>query len=174
VDPRGADRLARRTRPGPHLRALDAWLLARAAADLSPSNASTPTCAPPAAPASPSRARAEPSRPRASSAHAHLGYHPPMLLRSAPLALLLLAVACDKPQNSGQPPNGGPACTTEAKMCPDGSGVGRTGPNCEYAPCPSGQEAPQQACTREAKVCPDGSAVGRTGPNCEFSPCPAN
>ena len=95
-----------------------------------------------------------------------------MLLRSAPLALLLLAGACDKPQNSGQPPSGGPACTTEAKMCPDGSGVGRTGPNCEFAPCPSGQEAPQQACTREAKVCPDGSAVGRTGPNCEFSPCP--
>lgn len=29
------------------------------------------------------------------------------------------------------------ACTTEAKVCPDGSAVGRTGPNCEFAPCPS-------------------------------------
>jgi len=28
------------------------------------------------------------------------------------------------------------ACTMEAKICPDGSGVGRTGPNCEFAPCP--------------------------------------
>ncbi len=29
------------------------------------------------------------------------------------------------------------ACTMEAKMCPDGSAVGRTGPNCEFAPCPT-------------------------------------
>jgi hypothetical protein len=28
------------------------------------------------------------------------------------------------------------ACTMEAKLCPDGSSVGRTGPNCEFAPCP--------------------------------------
>jgi hypothetical protein len=29
------------------------------------------------------------------------------------------------------------ACTTDAKMCPDGSAVGRTGPNCEFAECPA-------------------------------------
>lgn len=29
------------------------------------------------------------------------------------------------------------ACTQEAKICPDGSAVGRTGPNCEFAPCPA-------------------------------------
>ena len=28
------------------------------------------------------------------------------------------------------------ACTEEAKICPDGSAVGRTGPNCEFAACP--------------------------------------
>ncbi len=28
------------------------------------------------------------------------------------------------------------ACTEEAKLCPDGSAVGRTGPNCEFPPCP--------------------------------------
>ena len=28
------------------------------------------------------------------------------------------------------------ACTTEAKICPDGSSVGRTGPTCEFAQCP--------------------------------------
>ena len=28
-----------------------------------------------------------------------------------------------------------PECTLEAKVCPDGSAVGRTGPSCEFAPC---------------------------------------
>jgi len=28
------------------------------------------------------------------------------------------------------------ACTTEAKICPDGSSVGRTGLNCEFTACP--------------------------------------
>ena len=27
-------------------------------------------------------------------------------------------------------------CTMEAKQCPDGSYVARTGPNCEFTPCP--------------------------------------
>lgn len=27
-------------------------------------------------------------------------------------------------------------CTMDAKICPDGSAVGRTGPNCEFSPCP--------------------------------------
>ncbi|MDO8565503.1 MAG: hypothetical protein Q7R67_02700 [bacterium] len=29
-------------------------------------------------------------------------------------------------------------CTMEAKLCPDGSYVGRSGPKCEFAPCPTG------------------------------------
>jgi hypothetical protein len=32
--------------------------------------------------------------------------------------------------------NGQVACTQEAMLCPDGSYVGRTGPNCEFAECP--------------------------------------
>lgn len=28
------------------------------------------------------------------------------------------------------------ACTQDAKICPDGSAVGRQGPKCEFAPCP--------------------------------------
>jgi len=28
------------------------------------------------------------------------------------------------------------ACTMEARLCPDGSAVGRAGPNCEFSPCP--------------------------------------
>lgn len=29
------------------------------------------------------------------------------------------------------------ACTADAKLCPDGSSVGRKGPNCEFAKCPA-------------------------------------
>jgi hypothetical protein len=32
--------------------------------------------------------------------------------------------------------NGSEACTQDAKVCPDGSAVGRTGPNCSFAVCP--------------------------------------
>ncbi len=31
------------------------------------------------------------------------------------------------------------ACTMEAKLCPDGSYVGRTGPKCEFTACPTTQ-----------------------------------
>jgi len=33
----------------------------------------------------------------------------------------------------------GRECSMEAKICPDGSSVGRTGPNCEFAPCSGGK-----------------------------------
>lgn len=43
-----------------------------------------------------------------------------------------------KPTPSPIPvPDDEPAmCTMDAKICPDGSAVGRTGPNCEFSPCP--------------------------------------
>lgn len=31
------------------------------------------------------------------------------------------------------------ACTLEAKICPDGTSVGRTGPNCEFSTCPQSE-----------------------------------
>lgn len=40
------------------------------------------------------------------------------------------------PAPSPMPEPGGRMCTMDAKICPDGTGVGRTGPNCEFAPCP--------------------------------------
>jgi hypothetical protein len=43
-----------------------------------------------------------------------------------------------KPADIGQN-----ACTQEAKLCPDGSSVGRTGPNCEFAPCPGETDIPK-------------------------------
>ena len=75
------------------------------------------------------------------------------------------------------------ACTMDAKMCPDGSFVGRTGPNCEFV-CPKSPASTTSSgtggvsnplnptCPSDAFVCPDGTTVGRTGPNCAFASCP--
>lgn len=50
------------------------------------------------------------------------------------------------------PPSEPVACTMEAKICPDGSAVGRTGPNCAFAPCPGeGAVAEVVTCTPESK-----------------------
>lgn len=44
------------------------------------------------------------------------------------------------------------ACTMDAKMCPDGSFVGRVGPDCEFAACPSeGATSQSVVCTNEMK-----------------------
>jgi putative hemolysin len=83
------------------------------------------------------------------------------------------------------------ACTMEAKLCDDGSYVGRTEPNCEFAPCPinskqqsvnSNQEMPQMAnpasvyCEQnggklEIRTAPDGGQTGyckfNNGSECE-------
>ncbi|GEM_PF-2584681 len=79
------------------------------------------------------------------------------------IALLVFLSGCI------QPP--GPiACTLDAKICPDGSAVGRDASNnCEFFPC---QETPE-FCTKELKICPGGTGVGRNPDNnCEFDPCP--
>lgn len=38
------------------------------------------------------------------------------------------------------------ACTADAKVCPDGSYVGREGPNCEFAPCPNETRMTRELC----------------------------
>lgn len=65
------------------------------------------------------------------------------------------------------------ACTMDAKLCPDGSAVGRTGPNCEFAACPvpesivcTDEQKQAKACTREyAPVC------GLVQIQCITTPC---
>jgi DNA-binding beta-propeller fold protein YncE len=57
------------------------------------------------------------------------------------------------------------ACTQEAKLCPDGSAVGRTGPNCEFAKCP--EDAPpvdenKSSFILEARIEKSVSALGVT------------
>ncbi len=55
----------------------------------------------------------------------------------------LLPTPEEMPAVGGAAPSSGQAevepvfCTMDAMMCPDGSYVGRTAPNCEFAPCPS-------------------------------------
>jgi hypothetical protein len=78
--------------------------------------------------------------------------------------ILCTILACEPPSTE---------CTAEGLVCPDGSVVGREGPNCEFAPCPGSVE-PTIPCSGEARICPDGSAVGREGPSCEFAPCPGS
>lgn len=51
-----------------------------------------------------------------------------------------------KQSSSTTPPVGNQkACTLEAKLCPDGSSVGRSGPNCEFAQCPTDETSNEQA-----------------------------
>lgn len=49
------------------------------------------------------------------------------------------------------------ACTMEAKVCPDGSAVGRSGPNCEFSPCPTPIDEKNTFCGGIAGIaCPEG------------------
>lgn len=61
-------------------------------------------------------------------------------------ALAALVGACTPKKPPTPPEESGPvACTKEAKICPDGSTVGRTGPNCEFAECPAAAEPTDEA-----------------------------
>ncbi|MFH0952636.1 MAG: hypothetical protein V1838_05695 [Patescibacteria group bacterium] len=51
-------------------------------------------------------------------------------------AVVIAAVGWGIYQFNNNNDNNPVACTEEAKLCPDGSAVGRTGPNCEFAACP--------------------------------------
>jgi len=53
------------------------------------------------------------------------------------LIVILLALVGIVAYRYGSSRNQNVACTEEAKVCPDGSTVGRGGPNCEFANCPS-------------------------------------
>ncbi len=65
-------------------------------------------------------------------------------------------------------------CTLEVHACADGSFVGRTGPNCAFAPCPGPAQNGNGnvACDADVKQCSDGSYVSREGPQCTFAACP--
>lgn len=49
------------------------------------------------------------------------------------------------------PGGGGVVCTADAMQCPDGSYVGRTGPNCEFV-CPRATSSPETSKTITLKI----------------------
>lgn len=56
------------------------------------------------------------------------------------VSFLLIVVVPKLPQSTFLYHNGSSGsgvCSMEAMICPDGSAVGRTGPNCSFAPCPT-------------------------------------
>lgn len=68
------------------------------------------------------------------------------------VSLCLVLSGCSTCWASAAEDQGAPAdapeavmCTMEAMICPDGSAVGRTGPNCEFAPCPGADNTDPQA-----------------------------
>jgi hypothetical protein len=50
------------------------------------------------------------------------------------LPILFAAAAC---AGNAQPPSQAIACAQDAKICPGGSSVARSGPHCEMAACPA-------------------------------------
>jgi len=77
--------------------------------------------------------------------------------------IALLAAGCGRGVNSNVPQP--VACTQEAKACPDGSYVGRSGPNCEFAACP--QPSAKSTSTPPAPVQTGGiNGYIHTGPTC--------
>jgi len=88
------------------------------------------------------------------------------------IATLVLSVAYannnDEPNSSSSGAGGGQsqaiepempvACTMDAKICPDGSAVGRIGPNCKFAPCPNADD-PNTGVWHETGCYEDGNVV---------------
>jgi len=54
-------------------------------------------------------------------------------------ALIILSVGYFLTENTDILAPEDTVCTTDAKLCPDGSSVGRTGPNCEFRACTTGE-----------------------------------
>jgi hypothetical protein len=59
-----------------------------------------------------------------------------ILTGCAIVAVILYGVVLIGGAFTAAPPPDSVVCTADAKMCPDGSYVGRTGPHCEFRACP--------------------------------------
>ena len=67
-----------------------------------------------------------------------------ILLASVFLLIGLSVFVIAENDLSGNTSNDTVACTMDAKMCPDGSYVGRVAPDCEFAPCPKTEDDEEQ------------------------------
>ena len=64
------------------------------------------------------------------------------------ILIVVVALGAFLYRNIIERPAAGPqdvACTMDAKICPDGSSVGREGPSCEFAACPSTKTSIEEA-----------------------------
>ncbi len=87
--------------------------------------------------------------------------------------LLLVGAGCNSIKNNptnGQTITPEPVmCTQDARECPDGSYVGRTGPNCEFAKCPETEppQTPNEQTYKNWKTITIGGVVSfQIPPNC--------
>jgi hypothetical protein len=60
----------------------------------------------------------------------------PGLIPDQPPAYPIEEPLLDGDTSTSSPGGTAVACTMDAKICPDGSAVGRIGPDCAFAPCP--------------------------------------
>ena len=44
------------------------------------------------------------------------------------------------------------ACSMEAKICPDGTAVGRSGPDCQFTPCPISTTTPEKVIVQNVNI----------------------
>ena len=59
-----------------------------------------------------------------------------IIVAASIVAAILLRTQQAQAPESPNTDEGQTFCTMDAKVCPDGSAVGRTGPDCEFSPCP--------------------------------------
>lgn len=53
------------------------------------------------------------------------------------LIILIVGIGGFLYRNAVEHPSRPIVCPLDAKVCPDGSAIGRSGPSCKFAPCPS-------------------------------------
>jgi hypothetical protein len=68
------------------------------------------------------------------------------------------------------PADGAVACTKDAKVCPDGTEVGRGGPRCEFAPCPEAKSCATDADCQDGQACVGSLGCDETW-RCARVPC---
>lgn len=94
-----------------------------------------------------------------------------LILAALGSIIVLIGVPLEEKQHTPKPPNQ-VVCSMEAKLCPDGSAVGRVGPRCEFAACPgeessnSNSNAVIEGKVSVGPICP----VERVGVPCPVPP----
>ncbi len=92
-----------------------------------------------------------------------------IMVLTAGFLIARIAVA-PSPTDEPTPDNSGVVCTLDAKLCPDGSYVGRTGPKCEFAPCPTVTPNINSGITGTVSIGPTCPVQRVDDPSCDDKP----